>query len=171
MEPLDLLARLAALVPAPRRHALRYHGTLAPNSKCRARIVPVQAGPAVAKAKTIRSRGECPADRSVSAADHEGSASVARLSWAELMLRVFKVDVLECPRCKGRLRIIATVTAPSAVKAILMCLGLPARPPTWLLRGSASKGRSSLTGERRRRGRTQFGPRRRVRWMCAPGPA
>ena len=129
MEPLDLLARLAALVPAPRRHALRYHGTLAPNSKCRARIVPVQTGPAVAKAKTIRSRGECPANRSVSAADHEGSASVARLSWAELMLRVFEVDVLECPRCKGRLRIIATVTAPSAVKAILMCLGLPARPP------------------------------------------
>ena len=44
------------------------------------------------------------------------------------MLRVFKVDVLECLGCKGRLKIIATVTTPSAVKAIPPCLGLPARP-------------------------------------------
>ena len=51
------------------------------------------------------------------------------MTWAELMLRVFRVDVLECPRCKGRLEIVATVTTPSAVKAILECLGLPARPP------------------------------------------
>ena len=45
------------------------------------------------------------------------------------MLRVFKVDVLECPRCQARLKIVATVTTPSAVKAIPPCLGLPARPP------------------------------------------
>lgn len=33
MEPLDVVARLAALVPAPGRHLLRYHGTLAPLAK------------------------------------------------------------------------------------------------------------------------------------------
>ena len=43
--------------------------------------------------------------------------------------RSFKIDVLECPRCQARLKIIATVTTPSAVKSILECLGLPARPP------------------------------------------
>ena len=39
-EPLDLLARLAALVPRPRVNLTRYHGVFAPNSKLRARVVP-----------------------------------------------------------------------------------------------------------------------------------
>jgi len=36
---------------------------------------------------------------------------------------------LACPRCNGRLRIVATVTNPTAVNVILECLGLPGRPP------------------------------------------
>lgn len=39
-EPLDLLAKLAALVPRPRFNLVRYHGVFAPNSKLRGRIVP-----------------------------------------------------------------------------------------------------------------------------------
>ena len=45
------------------------------------------------------------------------------------MARVFGIDVLECPRCKGRMTIVATVTEPKAIAAMLECLGLPARPP------------------------------------------
>ncbi len=51
------------------------------------------------------------------------------LSWAELMRRVFARDVLACPRCNGRMRVLAAIEAPSVVEAILGCLGLPARPP------------------------------------------
>jgi hypothetical protein len=39
-EPMDLLAKLAALVPRPRANLTRYHGVFAPNSTLRARIVP-----------------------------------------------------------------------------------------------------------------------------------
>jgi len=39
-EPLDFLARLAALVPRPWAHLLTYHGVLAPAAKWRERIVP-----------------------------------------------------------------------------------------------------------------------------------
>ena len=39
-DPLDLLAKLAALVPRPRVNLTRYHGVFAPNSKLRARLVP-----------------------------------------------------------------------------------------------------------------------------------
>jgi len=39
-EPLELLGRLAALIPPPRAHQLRYHGCLAPAAGLRARIVP-----------------------------------------------------------------------------------------------------------------------------------
>ena len=40
MEPMELLEKLSALVPAPRAHLLRYSGVLAPASKSRPRIVP-----------------------------------------------------------------------------------------------------------------------------------
>ena len=54
-----------------------------------------------------------------------------RLAWADLLRRVFAVDVLECPRCGGRMRLLATIHPPEATEAILECLKLPSRaPPT-----------------------------------------
>ena len=50
-------------------------------------------------------------------------------SWAELLHRVFAIDVLECPNCKGRMRILAAIRSPDAIQAILECLNLPARSP------------------------------------------
>ena len=43
MSPLEFMQRLAALVPRPRLHLIRFHGVLAPNAKLRAMVVP--AGP------------------------------------------------------------------------------------------------------------------------------
>jgi hypothetical protein len=43
-EPLDFMARLAALVPKPRINLTRYHGVFAPNSAQRAAITPSQRG-------------------------------------------------------------------------------------------------------------------------------
>ena len=51
-----------------------------------------------------------------------------RYSWSELLRRVFAEDVLRCP-CGARRRIIAAITDPPVVRAILECLGLPADPP------------------------------------------
>ena len=50
-------------------------------------------------------------------------------SWAQLMRRVFALDVLECPDCHGRMRILAAIHPPAAIQKILACLGLPPRPP------------------------------------------
>jgi uncharacterized protein YbaR (Trm112 family) len=38
------------------------------------------------------------------------------------MRRAFDLDVLACPRCGGRLRLIATVEDPEATRAILAAL-------------------------------------------------
>jgi hypothetical protein len=51
-EPLDFLARLAALVPSPGVNLTRYHGVFASNRHLRARIVPGQRGRG-------RSAGQC----------------------------------------------------------------------------------------------------------------
>ena len=49
--------------------------------------------------------------------------------WSELLKRVFAVDILECPRCFGRMKIIAAIQAPEVARKILDCLGLSSRPP------------------------------------------
>ena len=36
------------------------------------------------------------------------------------MRHAFDIDVLACPRCGGRLRLIATVADPDAIRAILV---------------------------------------------------
>ena len=45
------------------------------------------------------------------------------------MRRVFEIDVLECPRCAGAMRILAAIHPPETTVAILECLGLPTRAP------------------------------------------
>ena len=40
MSPLEFMQRLAALVPRPRLHLIRFHSVLAPNAKLRREIVP-----------------------------------------------------------------------------------------------------------------------------------
>ncbi len=43
-EPVDFIAKLAALVPRPRVNLTRYHGVFAPNSKHRALVTPARRG-------------------------------------------------------------------------------------------------------------------------------
>ncbi len=45
------------------------------------------------------------------------------------MRRVFRVDVLECPRCHGRMQILAALDQPDVLRRILTHLGLSARAP------------------------------------------
>jgi hypothetical protein len=52
-----------------------------------------------------------------------------RLDWASLLQRVYDVDVLKCPRCDGRLEVIAAISDPDTLRRILDHLGLPSTPP------------------------------------------
>jgi hypothetical protein len=58
-------------------------------------------------------------------------ARLRRLAWADLLRRAFAIDVLRCPDCDGRMRILAAIQSPETTEAILGSLGLPVRaPPT-----------------------------------------
>ena len=140
MDPLELLEKLSALVPAPRAHLTRYAGILAPAAKWRALVVP---DPPIDSASMTDTVGltEAPASAADSAAVSTGvplgTASLQppphrhgrNYTWSELMRRVFEIDVLECPRCRGRMRILAAIHHPDATRKILECLGLPSRAP------------------------------------------
>ncbi len=104
------LEKLAALVPLPRMHLVRYGGCLAPPSQLRCLITP-----------TPRQQGmDAPA---------AGSAS-PRWGWARLLKRVFAVDLARCPACgRGTLRIIAAITQGDVIRKILRHLKLATDPP------------------------------------------
>jgi hypothetical protein len=57
--------------------------------------------------------------------DRRGEVSPRHWAWAALMRRAFDVDVLACPHCGGRLRLIATVEGPKAIGAILAAAQTP----------------------------------------------
>jgi hypothetical protein len=52
-----------------------------------------------------------------------------RNCWAQLLERVFEIDILSCPRCGGRMRILYAINSQPAIQKILTCLGLPTRAP------------------------------------------
>ena len=72
---------------------------------------------------------------STEAATPEGDQPIARprrpgaLRWADLMRRTFGFDVLACPRCGGRLRLIALIEHASVIQRMLQHLGLPTEIP------------------------------------------
>jgi hypothetical protein len=49
--------------------------------------------------------------------------------WAELLKRTFSVDVLQCERCHGRLRLLAMVTDDKSIIRFFKKLGEPTEPP------------------------------------------
>ena len=49
--------------------------------------------------------------------------------WASLMQRTFGFDVLACPRCGGRLRLIALIEEAAVIGRILRHLGVPTEIP------------------------------------------
>jgi hypothetical protein len=57
-------------------------------------------------------------------------------TWASLLKRIFKFDVLACGRCGGRMKVIAVIEEPPVIEKILGHMGLPNVPlPTSPARG------------------------------------
>jgi hypothetical protein len=142
LEPLELMEKLVAIVPAPKSHLLRYAGLLAPAAKWRALIVPAGGGTAVGcphadDPQPISEISRCATEpTSETATSPEPAATPSQDSrhgpnytWAELMKRVWALDVLECPRCTGRMRLMAAIDHPEVTRRILDCVGLPSRAP------------------------------------------
>ena len=117
-DPLTFIERLAALVPPPRAHQLAYHGVLATASAWRDLVVPKRALHSAAHPPTANPRDTLGSGASPAPGAATRSRS-SRSTWAELLRRVFAVDVLTCPLCGGPRRLIAQLTDPVVVRKIL----------------------------------------------------
>ena len=115
LSPMELLEKLASLVPPPRVNLVRYHGVLAPHAKDRDKIVPAKAVEVV----------EASADESTDTPLRRRN----RIAWALLLKRVWEIDVTVCAECGGRMHITAFVTDPASIRRYLDGVGLPSDPP------------------------------------------
>jgi hypothetical protein len=113
------LERLAVLVPRPRINLVLYYGVLAPRAAWRAEVV--------ASARSERS--DVPPEMRPVAEESPERPHKRGYLWADLMRRTFGIDVLACPRCGGRLRLITLIENARVVERILRHLGLPTDRP------------------------------------------
>jgi len=60
--------------------------------------------------------------------ESDRSPAACRKSWARLIQKIYEVDPLICPKCRGTMRIISSIEDREVIKTILNHLGL------WLIR-------------------------------------
>ena len=115
----QLVRKLAALVPPPRRHLLRFHGVFGPNARLR---------PVV----TRLGREEVPPPAEATPSPESPAPARTkrpRIDWATLLRHTFNLDVLQCP-CGGRRRVLTAVTSPAIAEKVLREIGrLPPHQP------------------------------------------
>jgi Putative transposase len=134
LEPLELVEKIALLIPPPRFQTLRFHGVLGPRAAGRSAVIPrrhdaVDEGPAAGRSEGTGPRAE----------PSPGSLGLPSESsrWAALPRRLFALDVFQCPRGGGRRRIVGVHTGGERRRVLLERLGFgiaspsaePSRPP------------------------------------------
>lgn len=100
--PGQFIKRVIALIPPPRLNIIRYYGLFGARHRNR---------------KEITSKARPKKDKSK-------KRKVYRTPWAELLKRVFKVDVTYCDNCGTKLELIATITSLTVCRKILNHLKL-----------------------------------------------
>lgn len=93
-----------------------YHGVLAPGASWRDDVVPVGEGSRLGES-SFPEQGLGASTR-----------PPHRYLWAELMRRVFGLDVLRCPECRSQRRLISLITQRDVIIRILAHLELETDP-------------------------------------------
>ena len=108
--PIDLISKLAALVPPPKLNLTRFFGVFDLNANVRAEVTASQRG-------KNRSR----LAEHLKASDKPYHAH--SMSWAQRLKRVFNIDITQCEACeKFNVKIFACKTDPVVIYRILMHL-------------------------------------------------
>ena len=149
LTPLELIDRIAALVPPPRTHRHRYFGVLAPNSPHRAAVtamaqsaaeqpvqpvqvqvqVQVQAQPASTDTGVGALGASNPLPTQAQPTQPVPPKRPAHYLWGVLIARIYEVFPLLCPLCGGQMRIIAFITYSADIRQILEHIRVDVEPP------------------------------------------
>jgi len=127
--PQELIEKLIPLIPRPRCHLVRYHGILGPAAKDRDKVVPTPPALPAPDAASVEAAaadkaGEVNPARSISPRYQESADCHGRPS--ETRVHDRRADM---PKCQGRMKILAAITKPEAIRKILDHLGIPSEAP------------------------------------------
>jgi hypothetical protein len=100
-EPLDFMAKLAALIPKPKVNLTRFYCVFAPNSQYR---------------KVITSEGRIKKSSTVKAKDTEKRKT---RTWGKRLKGIFNIDIETCEVCQGNVKIIACIEDPVVIDKLL----------------------------------------------------
>ncbi len=112
LSPMELMEKLAAIIPPPRSHLVRHWGVFGSHSKWRSQVV----------LKPEKRKGFAP----------DGGydpKKVKNTRWARLLAKTFGVDVSVCPECGGEMRIVAMLHNQREISRYLKHIGLSEHPP------------------------------------------
>jgi len=111
LDPDEVVARITAQIPEPRKHLIHNYGRYA--NAARAKRERDTAADGDSQAATAAAPG------SVTSEPDSAERKAARKRWANLIRHIYEVDPLLCPRCGGMMKIIAFITEPRVIRAIL----------------------------------------------------
>jgi hypothetical protein len=121
--PLDFLAEFTQHIPAKGAHLVRYYGWY--SNKARGMRKKAAANlPSPADGRVVGGEGS-----------NDGLTACASATWAMLIKRVYETDPLVCPKCAGKMKVIAFIEPPQAevIEKIMRHCGLwhphTPRPP------------------------------------------
>lgn len=124
-EPLDLIARLCAMIPPPRFHMVRYHGVLSSHASRRSEVVPEPPTPDSSLEPQSPQQLPLFCIPTGDSDDHQSDAHggqqrpPSRKPWAWLLKHVFAHDLQTCPNGCGPLRWLEVATTPDAIARLL----------------------------------------------------
>jgi hypothetical protein len=103
-DAVDFIANIASHIPNKNEQMVRYLGYY--SNVCRGRR---------------KKQGACESDCVI---EDDGCAKGANKSWSRLIKKIYEVDPLICPKCKGQMRIIAFIEDYRVIRKILDYLGI-----------------------------------------------
>jgi hypothetical protein len=122
----EFVGRVAALVPHPRKHMVRYYGALGPRSPLRAAVTAATKGQA--------SSAELEAGYGVTLAakvtrEARRAAGAAGRAWAACLRKIFEVDPVKCVKCGGEMKLVSVILDDRELDRILAHQGWPTEFP------------------------------------------
>jgi hypothetical protein len=122
----EFVGRVAALVPHPRKHMVRYYGALGPRSPLRAAVTAATQGRA--------SSAELEGGYGVTLAakvtrEVRRAAGAAGRAWAACLRKIFEVDPVKCVKCGGEMKLVSVILDDRELDRILAHQGWPTEFP------------------------------------------
>jgi Tol biopolymer transport system component len=154
MDYLEFIARVTSHIPDKGQVMVRYYGLYANAHRGKVRKanrVPVLLGMIEEEPKPITSKG-----------------------WAEMIRKVYEVDPMICPRCGGRMKVVAFLTEYAVVDRIICHLTLmfaAEKPPPAGIPGPGFRVLDTCPGPRYLHLRLKMNRYTRFMFLCLVGPA